>query len=263
MTLFCSCESKKNDLLFDTTIRSLITSNKVIESNTGELYKSLKLKTNEIVTKEIAQEWLNKTQDLKFKTNSLVNYLDALIKDPKNEFEDLDKFLKEHLRYLNQILDSNRKINLIDSLINEVGYVGINKFLKKNQQKENIIKIELLKNSIILSENKVIEFANNSSMPGCVLNFDIFKTIIGQNALHFKKGDELKITAGVGAFSVTSSPTIIFNEKTTLKPTDGVSIYTKQITSSPGKYKVPIKIIYIDTDGEQKKVESEIEYEVH
>lgn len=263
LTLFCSCKSNQNDLLSEKTIKSLATSNQFIKSNSEVLYKSLEEKAQNNITKQAALMWIEKTRNLKFKTNSLIKYVDAINKDPKHKFDNLNVILRDHGDYLKGIFDSDLKVNLIDSILSEFKQTSNEQFLKKNKLKENIIKIELLKNSILLAENKVIEFANNRSMPGCILEFEVFKTIVSQNAFHFEKGDKLEITAGVGSFSVASSPIFIFDDTIKLKPSEGISIYSKQITNSPGKYKVPFTIFYINVDGEKKKFESDIEYEVH
>jgi hypothetical protein len=264
--IYSSCNSKQDNFLLENSKQSLETSNKFIKSSTNDLYKSLKNKAEDIQTKEIADKWLYQLNGLNDSTISIIQELDNLKKSTENKVE--SKFVGKHLEnYINflETLETEIKLNyLVDSSLIETGNFNMEKLLNQSTSNEMAVNIEILKNSIFLTENKIVEFANNKSMLGCILTFEKFGTLIGQNALHFRHGDELIISGGVGSYSIASSPTFIIDKNSILKPDEnGVVTFKKKVIDKPGKYQIPVVVRYISPDGEMKTKETNLEYEVH
>ena len=84
--------------------------------------------------------------------------------------------------------------------------------------------------------------------------------MIGQNSKHFKSGDKLEITAGVGAYSVASQPKIDIDNKDISVNDMGYAEFKKEISNNPGKYSLPVNITYYAPDGTLKRSTYEIEY---
>ena len=68
-------------------------------------------------------------------------------------------------------------------------------------------------NDVKTSENRVVQFCHNK-VGEVVVRFDTYAAIIGQNSNYLMPGQELEITAGVGAFSTGAKPTITIGGQT-------------------------------------------------
>ena len=62
-------------------------------------------------------------------------------------------------------------------------------------------------NDVKTSENKVVQFCHNK-VGEVAVRFDTYAAIVGQNSNYLMPGQELEITAGVGAFSKAAKPMI-------------------------------------------------------
>ena len=74
-------------------------------------------------------------------------------------------------------------------------------------------------------------------------------------------GQELEITAGVGAFSKAALPTITIGNTVVPIGEDGAA-RTKLAAGAVGTRSVPVRITYTDQDGKQQIIEEKVEYTV-
>ena len=72
----------------------------------------------------------------------------------------------------------------------------------------------------------------------------------------------MEIMAGVGAFSKAAKPEIAFGGNTIPIDESGVAIYKFKASGTPGKYKVSVKITYIDQEGKEQMLSKDVEYTV-
>jgi hypothetical protein len=90
--------------------------------------------------------------------------------------------------------------------------------------------------------------------------FDEFQPLIGTNATYLMPGDDLEITAGIGAYSKAATPTITIGGS---NPglVDGKALY-KTTVSGAGEKSVGVSIRYTKPDGTTGTVEKTIKYTV-
>jgi len=115
-------------------------------------------------------------------------------------------------------------------------------------------------NDIKNSEAQVVEYCHKK-IGEVVLIYDEFQAFAGTNSQYLMPGEELVITAGVGAFSKAAQPEIyIDGAKIAIKP-DGSAEY-KTIVNNSGANTKKVKISFIKPDGTTATVEKEVKYTV-
>jgi gliding motility-associated protein GldM len=114
-------------------------------------------------------------------------------------------------------------------------------------------------NDVKTSENKVVTFCHQQVGQVEVI-FDKFAPIVGQSSNYLMPGQDLIITAGVGAFNSKAQPVISIGG-TSAQVVDGIATQTLS-GGSVGVHSVPIRISYKDQDGNQKTIEKIVEYTV-
>jgi hypothetical protein len=261
-----SCNSKKGREFLEPSLNSLLASNKFIQQNTTDLYTALQTKATDAQTIVRASEWVYRLRGLNDTTNYFIKSIDSFAPDVSSRdiANELDVKLDNYISYLKTLDGEITESRVIENTLIKFKQIGLKEFFTKATQQEVKWGIAALKNSICLTENKIVAFANNSAMPGCNLGGEQFNVLIGQNALHFRQGDELIISAGVGAYTLRTSPTFIVNRNMAITPDEnGVATYKKKISESVGKHKIPILLNYTDGEGKKKSLNTVIDYEVH
>ncbi len=251
-------------MVLENSIKSIVSSNQFIKLNTNNLYELLQARVDEVQTQASALYWLKKLKGLHEATNSIVRRINSLETSLNSKLlhNEIDIGLKNYLILLEAIGTKDNK--LVDSLLISVCENGIDKFIVQGTNNKIILNIATLKNSIYLTENKIVTFAHNSTSPICTLRFEKFSTLIGQNAMHFMQGDELVISAGIGSYTTIAAPNFIIEKHPIAKlDENGVATYRKKIAEGIGKYKIPVIVEYINPNGEKKVIERVVEYEVH
>lgn len=115
--------------------------------------------------------------------------------------------------------------------------------------------------SIMQTGTSMVSFCRENV--SCIIDrFDTYSAIIGQSSNVLLPGQTLEITAGIGAFSKTASPKITINGKLCQLQGDGVVRFPLIASGNAGKYKVPVKIDYVDENGIQQTISRDIVYEV-
>jgi len=108
------------------------------------------------------------------------------------------------------------------------------------------------------SESHVIDFLHKQIGEVKVV-FDKFEPLVGTNATYLMPGDELDVTAGIGAFSDAAKPDVTINGvKQPLGP-DGTALYKTHVTSTGS---VNVKIEYTKPDGSKDVINKTIPYTV-
>jgi gliding motility-associated protein GldM len=114
-------------------------------------------------------------------------------------------------------------------------------------------------NDIKTTENKIVnEFHNRVGQ--VVVRFDTYAPIVGANSTYLFPGQELQISAGIGAFSKNVKPVIIIGGRNVPMDDDGVAIFKTNVGNTSGS--VPIKIQYKDQDGKDQVRDLKIDYTV-
>ncbi|MDR3717053.1 MAG: gliding motility protein GldM [Puia sp.] len=108
------------------------------------------------------------------------------------------------------------------------------------------------------SESQVIDYLHKR-IGEVKIVFDRFEPLVGTNATYLMPGDELEVTAGIGAFSAAAKPTVYINgAKQELGP-DGTADFKTKV-SATGQYDV--KIEYAKPDGSIGTIDKIVKYTV-
>ena len=104
-------------------------------------------------------------------------------------------------------------------------------------------------NNVKNSENQVVTFCH-SKVGEVKVKFDKTGVLIGQSANYVMPGQEIEVTAGIGAYSSAAAPQISINGSG-VPVVDGQGKYKFQ-ASGGGAHTVPVTIRYKDQDGNEK-----------
>ncbi len=114
-------------------------------------------------------------------------------------------------------------------------------------------------NDVKSSESDVVDYFL-SQVGSVKVVFDEFQPLIGTNATYLMPGDNLEITAGIGAYSKAATPTISIGGST-LPLSEGKALY-KTTVSGAGEKSVGVNIRYTKPDGSTGTLERVIKYTV-
>jgi gliding motility-associated protein GldM len=91
------------------------------------------------------------------------------------------------------------------------------------------------------------------------LVFDQFKPLVGTNATYLMPGDDLEVTAGVGAFSAAAKPDIYINGAKQSLNADGIADFKTKVSSTGT---LNVKIEYYKPDGSKDVITKDVKYTV-
>lgn len=115
-------------------------------------------------------------------------------------------------------------------------------------------------NDIKNSEAQLVDYFH-SKIGQVELVYDAFQAFAGTNATYLLPGDELQITAGVGAFSKAALPTVTIDGANVPLNADGVAEW-KTTVNSVGQSTKKVKVSFKKPDGTIAEVEKEVKYTV-
>src|SRR5215213_10322480 len=123
-----------------------------------------------------------------------------------------------------------------------------------------ITMLSKFQNDVKTSENKVVAFCHEQ-VGKVIVRYDTFAAIVGQSSNYLMPGQEVEITAGVGAFSKAARPQITINGQGASLGEDGAA-RVKFGGGGIGNHTVPIHIVYMDQEGKQQVIDKSINYTV-
>jgi len=116
-------------------------------------------------------------------------------------------------------------------------------------------------NDIRNSEAQVAEFCHKE-IGEVELEYDQFNAFAASNSQYLMSGEELLITAGVGAFSSAAKPTISIDGVVVPVGVDGSAMYKTVAGATPGVQRKRVRISFLKPNGETAVVEKEVQYTV-
>jgi gliding motility-associated protein GldM len=284
---------------FKTIDQSLNNANGIIQKKNEDVYKSLLNKLNDPKTKEQAAVWQPLAEKAHGYADNLYKEIDALkvelkkgsglkLVDGKEVFNEdnleaatrlfveekrgqdlynkLQKF-KQDLADLNPKIAEKVIPNLsldlsIPKSENQVankdwGYAYFN-------MTPTIAAITILtkfQNDIRNSEAQVAAFCHQQ-IGEVELIYDQFNAFAASNSQYLMSGEELVITAGVGAFSSAAKPTISIDGNVVPVGVDGSAVYKTVAGNTPGENTKRVKISFIKPNGETAVVEKDVKFTV-
>jgi len=115
-------------------------------------------------------------------------------------------------------------------------------------------------NDIRNSEAQVVEYCHKE-IGEVELIYDQFNAFAASNSQYLMSGEELVITAGVGAFSSAAKPTITIDGNTVPIKADGSAVY-KTTAGAPGYSVKRVRISFLKPNGETAIIEKDVKYTV-
>lgn len=115
-------------------------------------------------------------------------------------------------------------------------------------------------NDIKNSESQAVEFCHKQ-VGQVKLIYNEFQAFAGTNSQYLMPGEELVITAGIGAFSKEARPTITVDGSAVPINAEGTAEYKTRVSNSGAAVK-KVRISYLKPDGTSAVVEKEVRYTV-
>ena len=115
-------------------------------------------------------------------------------------------------------------------------------------------------NDVKTSENRIVnEF--HTRVGQVAVTFDRYEPIVGANSTYLFPGQELQISAGLGAFSSKNLPQVTIAGRSVPVNENGMAIF-KTAVNSGGGGSIPVVIRYKDQDNNEKVIETKVDYTV-
>jgi gliding motility-associated protein GldM len=284
---------------FKVVDKSLEKSNNNISVANSTLYKSLDDKKSEAQVAEKAKIWGDKAAQAKKLSEELYAYIDGLKKDlikeaggptteqPLGKEDDLEAATRlfgegEHGKKKGKEFEAKLKayrdaMLAIDPAIKSefektlsvdgaapVGQDGKPKdftigYFHMTPTVAALTLLSKFQNNVKNSENQVATFCHNQVGQVKVI-MDAAAVLVGQSSNYVMPGQEITVTAGVGAYSSKAQPKISIGGAG-VAVENGVATY-KFNASGAGSRKIPVTVTYLDQNGESKTETREIEYTV-
>ena len=111
------------------------------------------------------------------------------------------------------------------------------------------------------SENRVAQFCHNK-VGEVIVRYDTYAAFAETNSSYVMPGDEMEITAGVGAFSKAALPTVNIEGVNVPLDVDGAAHRKLNAATSLGKHIMNVTVSFTDQEGKLQTVTKPIEYTV-
>ncbi len=114
-------------------------------------------------------------------------------------------------------------------------------------------------NNVKNSENQVTTFCHNQ-VGQVVVHMDQVGVLVGQSSNYVMPGDEVKVTAGVGAYSSAAKPTIVIGGSSV--PVNAGQGFSTFKASGGGEKSVNVSVTFIDENGKPQTKTETVKYTV-
>lgn len=285
---------------FKTVNNSLTNTNNTINQSTNTIISSLQEKMSDPTTAAKAQIWYPKAvqaQQLTVGMNAYITSLkDSILKaaqfHPTKENGYDSSFKQDNLDIATRMLVEEGKgkelykrleqykkdLLAIDPLIAQQfqNSLQIDLSMPRVQDKSNktweaayfhmvptvaaITMLTKFQNDVKTSENRVVGFCHEQ-VGKVTVRFDTYAAIIGQSSTYLMPGQEMDVTAGVGAFSKAAKPSITINGQGVTLGEDGAA-HLKVPGGGIGNHSIPVHIVYKDQEGKDQVIDKKIDYTV-
>jgi gliding motility-associated protein GldM len=282
---------------FKTVNNSLQNTNNTVNNSTQTILASLTEKTTEGTTMEKAKLWLPKAKQVEAYSKEVYTFIQGLKdrivtdangdpKDPTKKYKEDNLDIATHImvekgegKKLYDMLAKYKKDVLgVDPLIAKEfdKTLQIDLTQPKTESKANnsweaayfrmvptvaaLTILSKFQNDVRTSENKVIAYCHEQ-VGKVAVRFDTYAAIIGQSSNYVMPGQEIEITAGVGAFSTKAAPSFVIGGRAVQMDPDGAA-RIKIPTAGIGEHSIPVVINYTDQDGKPQTINKSIPYTV-
>lgn len=282
---------------FKVVDKSLLNSNAALTEANNTLYTSLAEKLSDAKTHDKASIWQPKAEQAKKLSDDFNKYLDDLklqlkkgsdltIIDGKGE-----SYKEDNLDAATRLFDNQGKGKELEAKLIEykkamldldptirakfektlpidtdapIGQDGVKKdfttgYFHMTPTVAAVTLLSKFQNNIKNAENQVVTYCHEQ-IGAVAVHMDKIGVLTGMNSTYLMPGQELVVTAGVGAYSSSSNPKISINGSP-VTVTNGQGEYKTNV-SGAGEHTVPISITFKDENGVDKVVPSTVKYTV-
>jgi gliding motility-associated protein GldM len=95
-----------------------------------------------------------------------------------------------------------------------------------------------------------------------IVRYDTYAAFAATNSSYVMPGDEMEITAGVGAFSRAAQPVVTIEGQPIPLEADGAAHRKINAATSLGKHAINVTVKFVDQEGKQQVIPRTIEYTV-
>ena len=245
---------------FKTVDHSLQSATGIIEKKNADIFASFKRKLEDPVSREKANIWYPRAEQAKKLADELYTYLENLKKELKQE-AGLKKNEEGEEDTLALEIGKNLPLDLaIPKTNNKAGKEDwAFHYFHMTPAIAAITILSKLQNDVRNSEAQVVEYCHKE-IGEVEIIYDEFKAFAEADTRYLMQGDELVITAGIGAFSKNAQPTITIDGRS-VPVKDGAGEY-KITASEPGAFTKRVRIDFKKPDGTPSSVEKEVKYSV-
>lgn len=281
---------------FKVVDRSLQNSSKNLAAANTTLYASLLAKLSEPESRLKAQEWQPLGEKAKALSNEMSSYIENLKVQLKKEADSKivdgqETFKEDNLEAATRLFATNGKGKELEQRLKDYRAAMLNIHPSIKAQFEKTLPIEIeppigqdgkkntftnayfhmtptvagltllskFQNNVKNAENQVVTYIHEQ-IGAVKVKFDKTGVLVGQSSNYVMPGQEISITAGIGAYSSAAEPQISIGGAS-VPVIDGAGTY-KVTASGGGTRKVPVTIRYKDQDGNLKVETKEVEYTV-
>ncbi len=282
---------------FKTVDSSLDRTNKTINNSTADIMTSFEEQLADEKTRTKAQEWHPKAKEAQQLTTNMYNYIEQLRQrllkeagyDPANgdttykeDNQDIaTRIMVEHGEgaKLQQELKKYREamLNIHPKVREEFQRtLQVDVSIPQVQNKSNrtwqaayfhmvptvaaLTMLRKFQNDVKTSENRVVAFLHEQ-VGKVSIRYDAFEAIVGQNSKYLMPGQELEITAGLGAFSKSKLPNVSIGGAGVALNEKGMAVWRTSATTI-GNHTIPVTVSFIDQDGNTQTRTYNVEYTV-
>lgn len=281
---------------FKVVDKSLQNSSANLEAANKTLYASLSEKLNDPKTAEKAKIWEPKAEQAKKLSAELNSYIENLKLELKKasdlRMEDgVEKFKEDNLDAATRLFDTQGEGKKLEEKLAtyRAAMLAIDPEVKSKFEKTLPIDMEpptgqdgkkkdfttayfhmtptvagltllsKFQNNVKNAENQVVTFCHEQ-IGAVKVKFDKASVLVGQNSNYLMPGQELVVTAGVGAYSSAAQPQISIGGAST-SVIDGKATY-KTSASGSGVRSIPVVVTYVDQDGAKQTKTETVQYTV-
>jgi len=284
---------------FKTVDSSLEKTNSTVNASTSNIMESFKIKLADQKTHDKAAIWMPKAEQAQKLTADVYSYISSL-RDSILKAADFDPARKKDSTFKEDNQDIATRLMIKDgkgkelqqklaayrqAMLNLVApekraeferNMQVDVSMPRVQNKSNktwedayfhmvptVAALTILRkfeNDVKTTENKVVSYFHEQVGKVEVV-FDSFEAIVGQNSKYLMPGQDLEITAGLGAFSKSKLPTISIGGATVPVNEKGMAVY-KVAAGTIGQHSVPVTVSFVDQDGKPQTKTIPVEYTV-
>jgi gliding motility-associated protein GldM len=285
---------------FKTVDNSLMQSNSVLNTSTGSIYENFNEMLKDPKTSEKAAIWkpkADKVRELAKQTSDLIDSYKLQLKKEADLNPETGEFKEDNIDAATRLFDTKGEgAKLYSSLENfKKNVMAIDPEIAKALGSKLPLNLEVPKsssgnkitgdkvkdwvtgnfhmtptvaaltmlskfqNDVKNTENQVATYC--ASQVGAVkIVYNKFIPMIGTNSTYLMPGEEMEVTAGLGAFNASVKPEITINGSPVSVDESGVGVKKFAVNSSG---KVNVNVTYVDpTTGEKKVTTKSIDYTV-